>query len=67
MTGGSCGRRSPGPEHRWGAQLALAYDFLAAGLPDVVRVTLPGVGHLPWLEVPSASPAPLRGFLEAGR
>jgi proline iminopeptidase len=44
-----------------------AIDSLATALPEVTRVTLPGVGHLPWLEAPSPSLAALRAFLEAGR
>lgn len=43
-----------------------AVDPLAAALPDVTRVVLPGVGHLPWLEAPEPALAALRGFLEAG-
>ncbi|HST63563.1 MAG TPA: alpha/beta hydrolase [Mycobacteriales bacterium] len=44
-----------------------ALDTLAAALPGVTRVTLPGVGHVPWLEAPDAALPPLRAFLEAGR
>jgi proline iminopeptidase len=44
-----------------------AVDDLAAALPAVIRVTLPGVGHLPWLEAPPAVLPVLLGFLEAGR
>lgn len=44
-----------------------AVDPLAAALPDVTRVTLAGVGHLPWLEAPDDSLPVLRAFLEAGR
>lgn len=40
-----------------------AVDALAGALPDVTRVTLPGVGHLPWLEAPEPSLAALRDFL----
>jgi proline iminopeptidase len=40
-----------------------AVDALAAALPDVTRVVLPGVGHLPWLEAPEPSLAALRDFL----
>lgn len=40
-----------------------AVDPLAAALPDVTRVTLPGVGHLPWLEAPEPALAALRDFL----
>jgi proline iminopeptidase len=43
-----------------------AVDSLAAALPDVTRVTLPGVGHLPWLEAPEPSFAALREFLGSG-
>jgi proline iminopeptidase len=49
------------PRPRW------AVDSLAAALPDVTRVALPGVGHIPWLEAPEPALAALRGFLEAGR
>jgi proline iminopeptidase len=42
-----------------------AVDPLGAALPDVTRVTLPGVGHLPWLEAPEATLGPLRSFLAA--
>jgi proline iminopeptidase len=44
-----------------------AVDPLAAALPEVTRVQLPGVGHLPWLEAPDAVLPVLRDFLEAGR
>jgi proline iminopeptidase len=40
-----------------------AVDSLAAALPDVRRLVLPGVGHLPWLEAPEPSYAALREFL----
>jgi proline iminopeptidase len=40
-----------------------AVDPLAAALPQVTRVTLPGVGHLPWLEAAEATLGPLRSFL----
>jgi proline iminopeptidase len=40
-----------------------AIDPLAAALPAVTRVTLPGVGHLPWIEAPTATAAALREFL----
>lgn len=40
-----------------------AVDPLAAALPAVTRVTLPGVGHLPWLEARDPSLAALRAFL----
>jgi len=30
-----------------------AVDSLAAALPAVIRVVLPGVGHVPWLEAPA--------------
>lgn len=40
-----------------------AVDPLAAALPAVTRVTLPGVGHLPWLEAPEPTLAALRDFL----
>ncbi len=43
-----------------------AVDPLAAALPDVTRVTLPGVGHLPWLEAPEAALPVLRDFLGPG-
>lgn len=49
------------PRPRW------AVDSLAAALPEVTRVVLPGVGHIPWLEAPEPALAALRGFLEAGR
>jgi proline iminopeptidase len=44
-----------------------AVDSLAAALPDVTRVVLPAVGHLPWLEAPEPTLDALRDFLEAGR
>jgi proline iminopeptidase len=44
-----------------------AVDSLAAALPHVTRVTLPGVGHLPWLEAPDAALPPLRDFLLEAR
>ncbi|MER5263767.1 alpha/beta hydrolase [Actinosynnema sp. NPDC002837] len=31
-----------------------AVDSLAAALPDVARVVLPGAGHLPWVESPGS-------------
>jgi proline iminopeptidase len=40
-----------------------AVDSLAAVLPAVTRVTLDGVGHLPWIEAPQATAAALREFL----
>jgi proline iminopeptidase len=40
-----------------------AVDSLAAALPTGTRVTLDGVGHLPWLEAPEATAEALRGFL----
>jgi proline iminopeptidase len=40
-----------------------ALDSLAAALPKVRRVVLPGVGHLPWLEAPEPASAALREFL----
>jgi proline iminopeptidase len=40
-----------------------AVDSLAEALPDVTRVTLAGVGHIPWLEAPAATAAALRDFL----
>lgn len=40
-----------------------AVDDLAAALPDVTRVTLPDVGHNPWLEAPDQTFPVLRGFL----
>jgi proline iminopeptidase len=40
-----------------------AVDSLAAALPAVTRVTVPGVGHLPWLEAPDATLPVLRDFL----
>jgi proline iminopeptidase len=43
-----------------------AVDDLAAALPDVTRVTLPGVGHLPWLEAPDRALPVLREFLGGG-
>ena len=43
-----------------------AVDRLAAALPEVTRVTLPGVGHLPWLEDPDRVLPVLRDFLGAG-
>lgn len=44
-----------------------AVDSLAAALPDVTRVTLPGVGHVPWLEAPDAALPVLRDFLLEAR
>jgi proline iminopeptidase len=41
-----------------------AIDSLEAALPDVTRVTLPDVGHLPWLEAPDDALPVLRGFLD---
>jgi proline iminopeptidase len=40
-----------------------AVDPLAAALPTVTRVTLPGVGHLPWIEAPEPALRALRDFL----
>jgi proline iminopeptidase len=40
-----------------------AVGSLAAALPDVQRVVLPGVGHLPWLEAPEPTVAAIRAFL----
>lgn len=40
-----------------------AVDSLADALPDVTRVTLPGVGHLPWIEAPGPCLQALRDFL----
>jgi proline iminopeptidase len=40
-----------------------AVGSLAAALPHVRRVVLPGVGHLPWLEAPEPTAAAIRGFL----
>jgi proline iminopeptidase len=45
------------PRPRW------AVDPLAAALPDVVRVVLSDVGHIPRLEAPEPSYAALREFL----
>jgi proline iminopeptidase len=45
------------PRPRW------AVDSLADALPDVRRVSLPGVGHLPWLEAPETVLTHLRAFL----
>ena len=42
-----------------------AVDSLAAALPAVTRVTLAGVGHLPWIEAPAPTAAALRAFLAA--
>lgn len=41
-----------------------AVDPLAAALPAVTRVTLPGVGHLPWIEAPETTLRALRDFLD---
>ena len=41
-----------------------AVDSLAAALPAVTRVTLPGVGHLPWIEAPGPTLRALRDFLD---
>jgi pimeloyl-ACP methyl ester carboxylesterase len=35
----------------------------AGALPDVIRVVLPDVGHIPWLEAPEPSYPALREFL----
>ncbi|GAA1947358.1 alpha/beta hydrolase [Amycolatopsis minnesotensis] len=40
-----------------------AVDSLAAALPSVDRVVLPGVGHVPWLEAPREFYAAVSGFL----
>ena len=45
------------PRPRW------AVDSLAAALPQVRRVVLPAVGHLPWLEAPEPSYAAVRELL----
>lgn len=49
------------PRPRW------AVDTLAAALPDVTRVTLDGVGHLPWVEAPDDVAAALCAFLTEPR
>lgn len=41
-----------------------AVDSLARALPQVTRVVLPEVGHIPWLEAPEAVAGPLLDFLE---
>jgi proline iminopeptidase len=45
------------PRPRW------AVDSLANALPVVRRVTLDGVGHVPWLDAPSRTQAELAQFL----
>ncbi|MEV6901238.1 alpha/beta hydrolase [Amycolatopsis sp. NPDC051372] len=40
-----------------------AVDSLHAALPTATRVTLPGVGHVPWLESPGAVATALLDFL----
>ena len=40
-----------------------AVDSLASALPNVARVTLPGVGHVPWLDAPAPTEAALTSFL----
>ncbi|QYN22319.1 alpha/beta fold hydrolase [Amycolatopsis sp. DSM 110486] len=40
-----------------------AVDSLHAALPTATRVTLPGVGHVPWLEAPDAVATALLDFL----
>ena len=40
-----------------------AVDSLERALPRVTRVTLPGVGHIPWLEKPAEFTWHLLGFL----
>jgi proline iminopeptidase len=40
-----------------------AVDSLERALPRVIRVTLPGVGHIPWLEQPAEFTGPLLDFL----
>jgi proline iminopeptidase len=40
-----------------------AVDSLERALPDVRRVVLPGVGHIPWLEAPEAFVRSLAEFL----
>ena len=44
-----------------------AVDPLAAALPEVTRVTLPDLGHLPWLEDPDRVLPVLRDFLARDR
>ena len=43
-----------------------AVDSLERALPRVTRVTLPGVGHIPWLEKPAEFTGHLLAFLERG-
>jgi proline iminopeptidase len=40
-----------------------AVDSLAAALPKATRVTLPGAGHVPWLDDPEGFRTALRSFL----
>ena len=42
-----------------------AVDSLAAALPNVTRVVLPGAGHVPWLEVPAEFASHVLDFLGA--
>lgn len=44
-----------------------AVDSLHAALPTVTRVTLPGVGHVPWLEDPDAVAGAVLDFLAPQR
>jgi proline iminopeptidase len=43
-----------------------AIDSLYDALPNATRVTLPGVGHLPWVEAPAAFESAVKEFLSAG-
>jgi proline iminopeptidase len=40
-----------------------AVDSLEQALPNVTRVILPGLGHVPWLEAPQEVTELLLGFL----
>ncbi len=53
--------RAPADLARGGAD---SVDSLERALPRVTRVTIPGAGHIPWLEEPEAVAGHLLDFLE---
>lgn len=60
------GGRSGGPGRYAVDRFVADLDALvtaAGALPDVIRVALPDVGHIPWLEAPEPSYPALREFL----